>query len=284
MKRILTALVLIPLVLALVFFAPGWLFTLCVAVLSVLCGWEFLGLVSERGTAHPPRVATLVALVLLFLGSYYRPDVTSSIIGALCILLLLYCTFFSPIERVLADATSAIGCLIYTGLTLTTLPTLHAQNNGISLVIFLLFTVWAGDITALYVGKTWGRHKLSAKLSPNKTWEGSLGSVFGSVAVAGLLLLFSNLLITNLVIDNFFEKLSVHIFYSGEPWHWLVIALLVNVAAQLGDLLESALKRSAGVKDSGSLLPGHGGMLDRIDALLIAAPILWYVQMFQQWF
>jgi phosphatidate cytidylyltransferase len=284
MKRILTALILIPIVLALIFFAPGWLFTLFVAFLAVLCGWEFLGIASERGQANPPRIATLVALVLLFAGTYYRPDEAASIIGALSLALFLYCTFFSPIERVLADSTTAIGCIIYTGLTLIALPILYAQPNGISLIIFLLFTVWAGDIAALYIGRAWGRHKLAPSLSPNKTWEGAIASIFGSVAIAGLLILFSNLLITNLVIDSFFEKLSVHLFYSGEPWRWLVIAVIVNIAAQLGDLLESALKRSAGVKDSGSLLPGHGGMLDRIDALLIAAPVLWYLQVVQHIF
>lgn len=287
MKRILTALILILVVLAIVIFAKNayaWVFTVFTAILSLLCGWEFLGLVSERETANPPRIATLVALVLLFAGTYYRPDEATIIIGALSILLLLYCAFFSPIERVIVNSTASITCLIYTGLTLTTLPTLRAQNNGISLIIFLLFVVWAGDITALYVGRMWGRNKLIPKLSPNKTWEGTIGSIFGSVAVAGLLLLFSNLLVTNLVIDSFFEKLSVHLFFSGEPWRWLVVAFIVNIAAQLGDLLESALKRSAGVKDSGSLLPGHGGMLDRLDALLIAAPILWFAQVVQQLF
>lgn len=279
MKRILTALILIPLVLALVFFAPGWLFTIFTALLSVLCGWEFLGLVSERGYANPPRIATLIALVLLFLGTYYRPDAATAIVGSLSIGLLLYCAFLSPIERVIVDSATAVACLIYTGLTLTTLPTLRAQSNGISLIIFLLFVVWAGDITALYIGRTWGRHKLIPKLSPNKTWEGTIGSIFGSLAVAGLLLLLSNLLV-----EGYFEKLSLRIFYSGEPGRWLVIAFIVNIAAQLGDLLESALKRSAGVKDSGSLLPGHGGMLDRLDALLIAAPILWYAQVVQQLF
>ncbi len=284
MKRILTALILIPLVLALVFFAPGWLFTIFTAFLSLLCGWEFLGLVSERGYANPPRIATLIALVLLFAGTYYRPDEAATIVGILSILLLLYCAFISPIERVIVDASTSVTCLLYTGLTLTTLPTLRAQSNGISLIIFLLFVVWAGDITALYIGRAWGRHKLIPKLSPNKTWEGTIGSILGSLAVAGLLILFSNLLVTNLVIDSFFEKLSVHLFFSGEPWRWLVIAFIVNIAAQLGDLLESALKRSAGVKDSGSLLPGHGGMLDRLDALLIAAPILWYAMVMQQIF
>lgn len=284
MTRIITALILILGVLAILFFGAPWLFTLVVGILSLLCGWEFLGLAAERGTVRPPRVATLVSLVLLFAGSYYRPDETLHLFGLLSILLLLTCIFTSPIERVLADSSAAIVCLVYTGLTLTTLPTLRAQSNGISLILFLLFVVWAGDITALYVGKSWGRHKLAPTLSPNKSWEGAIGSVAGSLAVAALLLAFSNFLVSNLIIDSFFEKLSIHIFFSGEPWRWMLVAVVVNVAAQLGDLLESAFKRGAGVKDSGTLLPGHGGMLDRIDALLIAAPVLWYALVAQQLF
>ncbi|HET6168858.1 MAG TPA: phosphatidate cytidylyltransferase, partial [Terracidiphilus sp.] len=112
--------------------------------------------------------------------------------------------------------------------------------------------------------------KLAPTLSPNKTWAGAVGSVVGSVLVAGGLLWLANFLA-----QWNFSRLS----FSDETWwYWLGIAVLVNVAAQVGDLAESALKRSAGVKDSGTLLPGHGGVLDRIDALLLAAPVLWYAQ------
>lgn len=286
MKRIITALILIPATLALLFWAPGWLFTLLVGVLALLCAWEFLGLASERGTARPPRVATLLSLVLLFAGSYYRPDQVFNLFGALSILLLLYCMFFSPIQRVLADSSAAIVCLVYTGLTLTTLPSLRERNNGISLILFLLLVVWAGDITALYVGKTWGRRKMAPKLSPNKTWEGTFGSMAGSIAVAALLLfLFSNPAIKDFLSKLWiFKKIPTEILYEGEPWRWFAIAAVVNVAAQVGDLLESAFKRGAGVKDSGTLLPGHGGMLDRVDALLVAAPVLWYALVVQQLF
>ncbi len=170
----------------------------------------------------------------------------------------------------MADAASSVFAMVYVGLTLLAIPTLRAQPNGPTLVVFLLFVVWAGDIAALYTGRAWGRHKLAPMLSPNKTWEGAIGSVAGSLAVTGAL--FG---IANLLAQGNFVKLS---FTDEVWWGWLIIAAVVNVAAQVGDLAESALKRSAGVKDSGTLLPGHGGVLDRIDALLLAAPVLWYAQ------
>jgi phosphatidate cytidylyltransferase len=127
--------------------------------------------------------------------------------------------------------------------------------------------VWAGDIAALYVGRAFGRHKLAPRLSPGKTWEGSIASILGSIAAVGIVLWISELLVVR-------GNLLLHI---SEPiWQTLLLAAIVNVAAQLGDLLESAVKRGAGVKDSGNMLPGHGGILDRIDALLVATPVLWF--------
>jgi phosphatidate cytidylyltransferase len=125
------------------------------------------------------------------------------------------------------------------------------------------------------VGRAWGRHKLAPSLSPNKTWEGTLGSVAGSLLVTGGLLGLA---------AGLAQWDSTKLSYPEDVWYWLVLAVVVNVAAQVGDLAESALKRSAGVKDSGSLLPGHGGVLDRIDALLLAAPVLWYAQLIHQRF
>jgi phosphatidate cytidylyltransferase len=269
MKRVLTALVLAPLVLALVFVGPKWLLTSVVAAVAMLAGWEFLGL-AQQNAARPPRIAVVVALLLLFAGNYQWPDLTLLIVGGLSLALLVYCTFGSAIERMLVDATSSIFCLFYVGMTLLAVPTLRAETNGSTLVVFLLCVVWAGDIAALYVGRMLGRHKLAPTISPNKTWEGSVGSVIGSLLAAGGLFWLAEFLA-----QWNFAKLS---FADEIWWWWLIMAFVVNVAAQVGDLAESALKRSAGVKDSGMLLPGHGGILDRIDALLIAAPVLWYAQ------
>ena len=274
MKRFLTALVLIPLVLVLVFLGPKWLFTLAVAAVAALAGWEYLGL-AERGGAKPPRVAVLVAVLALFAGNFEYPDQTAPIFGGLSLGLLVYCTFRSSLEQVMADAAVSIFCLLYVGFTLIALPALREESNGPSLLVFLMCVVWAGDIAAFYVGRDWGRHKLASALSPNKTWEGALGSVAGSLLVTGGLLGVAALLET---------WNSAKLSYPEDLWYWLGLAVVVNVAAQVGDLAESALKRSAGVKDSGNLLPGHGGVLDRIDALLLAAPVLWYALVIHQWF
>ncbi len=274
MKRVYTALILIPLVLLLVFLGPWWqwLFTLAVAGVAALAAWEFMGL-AEKAGATPPRIVVIVAILALFASNFEWPLQTAVTLGILSLCLLVYCTFLRPVEQLMADASTSIFCLLYIGFTLIALPALreNPEGNGPSLVTFLLCAVWAGDTAALYVGRAWGRRKMSPTLSPNKTWEGALASVGGSLLSTGILLGLAQLL----------QMWDVGwLSYSGGRWwYWLGLSLVVNVAAQVGDLAESSLKRSAGVKDSGSLLPGHGGVLDRIDALLIAAPVLWYAQM-----
>jgi phosphatidate cytidylyltransferase len=273
MKRVLTAAVLIPIVFALVFLPARWqpLFVAATAIVAAMAAWEYLGLAQRMGS-NPPRIAVSLAIIALFAATYQWPDQTASILGILSLILLLYCTFGSRIERVLPDSAASVFGLIYTGFTLISLPALRQQSNGPSLIVFLFCAVWAGDIAALYIGRAWGRHKLAPSISPNKSWEGSVASVLGSVLVVAGLLWLSDALTTRFN--------TVVLSYSEDPWwYWLSLAVLLNIAAQVGDLAESALKRSAGVKDSGSILPGHGGVLDRIDALLLAAPTLWYAQL-----
>ena len=276
MKRILTAFILIPLVLVLVFMGPWWqwLFTMAVAGVAALAAWEFLGL-AEKAGATPPRIVVLAAILVLFASNFEWPLQTAATLGILSLGLLVYCTFFKPVEQLMADASSSIFCLLYIGFTLISLPALreNPEGNGPSLVTFLLCAVWAGDTAALYVGRAWGRHKMAPTLSPNKTWEGAFASVGGSLLSTGVLLGLAQLMQMPVWDVGWLS------YSGGAWWYWLGLAVVVNVAAQVGDLAESALKRSAGVKDSGSLLPGHGGVLDRIDALLIAAPVLWYAQM-----
>jgi phosphatidate cytidylyltransferase len=230
---------------------------------------------TKKGGAKPPRIAVVVTVAALFAGSSEYPDLTAAIFTVLSLGLLVYCTFRSPAERIMLDAVVSVFCLVYVGLTLLALPALREQANGPSLLAFLFCVVWAGDIVALYVGRTFGRHKLAPRLSPNKTWEGAAGSVAGSLLAAGGLLALA---------DWITQWNSAKLSYPEEIWYWLVLAVVVNVAAQVGDLAESALKRSVGVKDSGTLLPGHGGVLDRIDALLLAAPVLWYALLIHQRF
>jgi len=274
MKRVLTALVLIPLVLLLIFKGPFWLIILVVAVVAELALWEYLALADTMG-AKTPRIAAVTCVALFFYITFRRPEFLTPLIGVITLSLLAMCAFRSPLNRVLPDAAYTVFGILYTGLSLTTLPLLYAQEEGPSLLTFLLFVVWAGDIAALYIGRTWGRRKLAPAISPGKTWEGSLASIAGSIAITGLLLWLAS-------------RLQAHdiaiLSYPGSILHWLALAAILNVAAQVGDLTESAIKRGAGVKDSGSILPGHGGVLDRIDALLIAAPVLWYALLVQQTF
>lgn len=274
MKRIATAAVLIPMALALVFWAPLWAFALAVAIVAGLAFWEYLGLADKMG-AHTPRIAGCAAIALLFGCTFRFPDLVAPVLGAIPLALLTLCAFRSPLERVLPDAAYTVFGIFYVGWSLSTLPLIDAQENGPSLLLFLFLAVWSGDTAALYVGRLLGRRKLAARISPGKTWAGSIASLVASTLVTLFLLWLATYLTAHSV-----NGLS----YPGSPGHWVGLSVLLNAAAQLGDLVESALKRGAGVKDSGNLLPGHGGMLDRMDALLLAAPVLWFAQVAQQYF
>jgi phosphatidate cytidylyltransferase len=276
MKRVLTAIVLIPLVIAVIYVSPRWPIVLMstIFVIAGLALWEYLGLANAIG-AKTPKVVVMVLLALLMAAIFRNPELMAPVIGAMALALLVICTFRSPLERVLPDTAFSVFGLLYVGLPMSTLYLLSAQDNGPSLLVFLLLVVWAGDIAALYVGRSLGRWMLAKRLSPNKMWEGSIASVAASVGIAALLVWLGGMLTARSL-----EYLS----YPGTYVHWMGLAVLLNIAGQVGDLAESAIKRAAGAKDSGKLLPGHGGFLDRIDALLLAAPVLWYAQLAQQSF
>jgi len=275
MKRVVTAAVLIPLVLLLIFKAHLGLITLVAALVAELALWEYLALADATG-AKTPRIAGMIAVALLFACVFRRPDFLGPLLGALALGLFVVCAFRSPLKRVLPDAAYSVFGMLYVGVPLTTLPLLSEQENGPSLLLFLLFVIWAGDISALYIGRAWGRRKLAPSISPGKTWEGSIASVIGSVLIGLLLVLLAGTLAR--------RNMSPLLSFPGSMARWLILALVLNVAAQVGDLIESAIKRGAEMKDSGSMLPGHGGVLDRIDALLVAAPVLWYALLLQQSF
>ncbi|HKR26470.1 MAG TPA: CDP-archaeol synthase, partial [Acidobacteriaceae bacterium] len=236
--------------------------------------WEYLGLADAMG-AKTPRVVTIIFMAAFMAAVFRRPDLMAPALVCLALALFVVCAFRSPVNRVLPDSAYSVFGLIYIGFSMSTLYLLSTQDNGPSLLLFLFCAVWCGDVAALYIGRAFGRFHLAPTLSPNKTWEGSIASVAGSIGITVLLLYIAN----QLTLRNV-DALS----YPGNLVHWIVLAVLVNIGAQVGDLVESAIKRGANVKDSGHLLPGHGGMLDRIDALLLAAPVLWYAQLAQQTF
>lgn len=274
MKRILTAIVLILAVFALIFFGQLWMMTLFAAIVAELAAYEYLKLAAVGAESH--GVSLRIPLWWMALGTAlafvvtlpnFPVDAQLPVLSALTLALFAWNGFRAPLIQVLPDTAQGLFGLIWIAYPLTLIPLLWKQEDGPALVVFLMVCVWAGDIAALYIGRAFGRHKLAPRLSPGKTWEGSVASILGSMAAAGLVILIGDRLTSR-------GNLLLHI---TEPvWQTLLLAAILNIAAQLGDLLESAVKRGAGVKDSGTMLPGHGGILDRIDALLLAAPILWF--------
>ncbi|HWZ45496.1 MAG TPA: phosphatidate cytidylyltransferase [Candidatus Saccharimonadales bacterium] len=289
MTRILTAIVLIPLVLLAVLKAPLWLFALLIVLVAVLAINEYLNII--KGYGVEPVGWALYAMAVVVIGGVFisgDPDLLVTFPWGLwlfkcwTILLLLPLVFGIPVvlrgemRMALPGAAASAFGVLYLAVPLALMVALRRDILQNVLVVFILFSVWAGDTAAYYVGRSLGRHKLAPAVSPNKTWEGAVASVLASVAVAALVTRFYA------EISNLFSgpgsgfELSRHA-PASVPWVPVIaLGILTNVAAQFGDLFESALKRGAQVKDSGSLLPGHGGMLDRIDALFFAIPVVWY--------
>jgi len=282
MKRILTATVLILAVFALIFFGQLWMMTLFAAIVAELAAYEYLKLASVGAEAHDATLRIPVwwmalgtALAFVVTLPNFPVEAQLPVLSALTLALFAWNGFRSPLIQVLPDTAQGLFGLIYIAYPLTLIPLLWKQEDGPALVLFLMVCVWAGDIAALYLGRAFGKRKLAPRLSPGKTWVGSIASIAGSILAAYIVVLIANALTAR----------GNTILHLSEPlWQTLLLAAILNVAAQLGDLLESAIKRGAGVKDSGTLLPGHGGILDRIDALLLAAPVLWFILLIKDYF
>jgi phosphatidate cytidylyltransferase len=275
-KRIATAAVLIPVVVAIVWFAPTGVVAVAAAIVSGLALWEYFALTESAGM-HAYRLWTLACAATFFFAQWDAVQARSwlltrdlrlvpfapvlapplDLVLFIFVLGLALILFASPrpLKSALGDIGASASGLIFIALPLSTTVRLRAVDViGPRLLLFALVLVWVGDTLAYFVGRYMGRLPMAPELSPKKTWEGAAANLVGSLAVGAL---FANWLVI-------------------DPWHCLFMAGLANIAGQMGDLLKSAYKRSAGVKDSGSLLPGHGGVLDRIDALILAAPVIWY--------
>ena len=313
-KRVATAVVLIPIVLLIVFRAPLWLFAIVVGLVAVITTREYLGLTDAYGI-KPAKMLTHLFTVLLFASLvaafgaeaelrklpasillrgvvprehphiFLALGAASVAKDSLLLAALLFLVAMMKREDLRSTlpgaAASALG-LAYISLPLILLINVRTRAAGAFHVFYLLVIVWAGDILAFLVGRFVGKRKLAPRISPNKSWEGAVASVAGATALGTVILAYGNAIVeflrnTDLLPAQQGTILSVGPYPTSRPlWAYILLSLALNVAAQLGDLAESMLKRGAGVKDSSSLLPGHGGMLDRIDALLFAAPVLWY--------
>jgi phosphatidate cytidylyltransferase len=289
LKRILTALVLIPVVLLLVLRAPIPVVALVTALVALLAVQEFLKLAEAYGI-RPFRWPTYLFVGAFFLFLAVAPGGDKPLLStAIFVYTVGFAAAIAPfvfltigmrhlnLSAALPAAMVSVFAFVYIALPLGLLVQLREQWSGAFLLLYLLLLVWAGDIFAYFVGKSLGRHLMSPRISPKKTWEGALASLLASLVV-GMLLYNYALPISTALLNAHLIQLREGFFALQKPplWPTLLLSTAINIAAQLGDLVESLIKRGADVKDSGTILPGHGGMLDRIDALLFAAPVLWY--------
>jgi len=287
-KRIATAVVLIPIVLLLVLRAPVPVVAVVTAIVALLTVQEFLKLTESYGV-QPMRKPTYALVILFFLllimnAGQGKPLLATDIFGiaaacAAAIATFILLTIALRRENLAtgypAAAASAFA-FSYIALPLAMLVQLRQQWAGAFLILYLLLVVWSGDIFAYFIGKSMGRHLLAPRISPKKTWEGAIASIVASLLIGGTLFYYSSQVSAAFLQWGLIQRRD-GMFGLERPALLPILALtaVLNIAAQLGDLVESLIKRGAGVKDSGALLPGHGGMLDRIDALLFAAPVLW---------
>jgi phosphatidate cytidylyltransferase len=289
LKRIATAIVLIPIVLLLVLRAPVPVLAVVAAAVALVTVQEFLKLTESYGV-QPLRLPTYIFVGLLFLllaattaGETPQLSGLKFVLGlgfACAIAPFIFLTITmrrSPMSAAYPAAAASAFAFVYIALPMAMLVQLRQQWAGAFWLLYLLLVVWAGDIFAYFVGRSLGRHLMAPRISPKKTWEGAAASVAASLVV-GILLFSHALQISSFLLRVGLIQRRDGLFGLEKPELWPIILLTVvlNIAAQLGDLVESLIKRGAGVKDSGTILPGHGGMLDRIDALLFAAPVLWF--------
>jgi phosphatidate cytidylyltransferase len=285
LTRVLTALVLIPIVLVVIVFTPAWDVAIFTAIITILALWEFFALGEAIGH-RAYRLWTIFCALILIGQQWLSPFYKSSIRSVLLLPVFDPAPVVSFLDQIVAlYSTETLLFLFVLGLTVLTLFTQRPlveslPSAGISsgalllvafplsfavrldgipvygprLLLFALVITWAADTVAYFVGRAIGKHPLAPHISPKKTWEGAIGGLAGSLMVASVF----------------------HYWLPIPVPHLLAMATLGNVAGQMGDLLESACKRSAGVKDSGALLPGHGGVLDRIDAVILCIPVIWY--------
>lgn len=294
LKRIATAIILIPIVLLLVLKAPIYILTIVAGAVALLAVAEFLKLTTHYGV-QPLSQATYVYVILFFVfvviatsGRTPLVETTAVIYGVTLSTILAPFLFLTLAMRrpqlssgYPAAAASAFA-FAYIVLPMTLLVEIRQMSAGAIWVIYTLLVVWAGDIFAYFVGKSIGRHLMSPEVSPKKTWEGAIASVVASVIIGTLWFQHSPGISAALLGVGLIGRRD-GVFALEQPalLPIVVLSVVVNLAAQFGDLVESLIKRGANVKDSGSILPGHGGMLDRIDAMLFAVPVVWAYRAWQ---
>jgi phosphatidate cytidylyltransferase len=252
-ERILSAMVLIPLVLAAVY-VGGPVLAAIVALAASGAIWEYARLAQTLG-ARPP-LALMVGFGLLCVADAQWPAAGLWPWASLLLALSLVITVFQGnAPGSLASWAYAVAGALYIGLPISHFVRLRGLEDGLGWLALALLSTWICDTGAYVLGRAIGRHPFFPKISPKKTWEGALGGLISGIA--GVMLLGHWLV--------------------ALDWGWgALLGTLLALAATFGDLAESVIKRQAGAKDSGHLIPGHGGVLDRIDSLLFVVPLVYY--------
>ncbi|MBI3681610.1 MAG: phosphatidate cytidylyltransferase [Acidobacteria bacterium] len=247
MRRFLTALILIPAAVYAIFFSPGWLFQLVVAALAFLCFHEYGFIAAAQNVRLPVWLGQVGGLAFLF-----APVADWRLAVALALAASLWLLRGGELNRTFAAAAVLLLGMLYIFGAWRCALLLHQRSPW--WVFFAVSLNWIGDSAAMFAGKAYGRNKLAPVVSPQKTWEGAIISALAVTAYGTLLL--------------------GRVLPATPLWHTVVLSLAAGIAGQLGDLVESAMKRGGGVKDSGNMLPGHGGWLDRLDSTLFSMPVV----------
>ncbi len=248
MKRVLTAAALFPPVLATVFFASDWLFFVVVALVASICYYEYDSIAAAYGFGAPGPIGYGAGLLLLWWGGDAWLVVLAAALIAFAMSLRV-----DDIAHALPRSALLVTGIVYIFGAWKCAIVLHRLN--VHWLMYALILNWVGDIGAYYVGRAFGKHRLAERVSPKKTWEGAIAAVVTAVLIAGAYLIY------------FVPAIGIV--------EAIALTAAANIAGQLGDLCESAMKRGAGVKDSGSILPGHGGLLDRVDSTLFSLPVVY---------
>jgi len=268
-KRVITSLWFAPLLVVVVWFGGEGGFTLLMAVFGILAALEFYRMVA-MAKLLPFTCLGLVWTAFFILGrnsellSFLTPYFTPGLLMPLLLTSAVVIPLIGLLVRRQKEGAFnswvwTVAGILYVGWLLGHLVALRGLDDGRNWVFFILFVTWASDTFAFFVGRKFGRHKLAPSISPGKTWEGAAGGV-GAAVVMSILFFTPTPFLLPLI-----------------SWQIISLAVLVSIFGQLGDLVESLLKRNMGVKDSGSLMPGHGGVLDRIDSLVFAGVVVYYV-------
>ena len=265
-KRVITALWGIPLLIAAVWFdKPLPWFTILFAIWGVLAVLEFYRVVATSKIA-PLTYFGLVWSLLFIISPHFDYDFLIPLLLTSGVMIsLIWLVLRRRKEGAFIGWAWTIAGILYVGWLLSYFVALRGLDDGRNWVFFALFATFVSDTAAFFTGRALGRHYLVPSISPGKTWEGAIGGIFGAIIVS--------LLFTLPTLFNLPNPLYIHDF---SYWQAIILGLLVSIFSQLGDLVESLLKRNMGVKDSGKLLPGHGGFLDRMDSIVFAGIVVYY--------